>query len=100
MLDAARTLHQSEGCFQLTEDCRFTRGETHVACQNKFAARAAYATFDLRDRHQAAFAQMAKQHRERRFAGERRCRLPVLTDTRHVNVGDEISGSPLLNTIT
>ena len=52
----------------------------------------AYATLDLRDGDEAARAQMAKQEGDRRFAGQLRRAFPVLADSEHVDMGDEVVG--------
>ena len=90
MLDAAGTRDQAETRFGLAEDRRLPRGKAHVARQRELAARAAHAAFDLRDRDQAARAQVAEQDSERRFAGQLRRRFPVFPDPRHVDVGNEV----------
>ena len=82
----------AERRLELAEDRRLARGEAHVARQHELAAGAADATLDLRDGDEAARAQMAKQERDRRFAGQLRRLRPVLRDPGHVDVGDEVVG--------
>ena len=82
----------AERRLRLTENRRLSRGKAHVARQHEFAAGAAHAPLDLRDRDEAACAQIAKQQADRRFAGQLRRLLPVLVDPGHVDVGNEIVG--------
>ena len=43
---------------------RLSGGEAHAAREDELAARAADATLDLRDRHEATGAEMAEQERD------------------------------------
>ena len=67
-------------------------GKSHVAYQPNLTACTAHATLDLRDRDQAACAQMSKQESERRFACQLRRFRPVLFDAVYVHVRNEKVG--------
>jgi hypothetical protein len=82
----------ADGRLELTENRRLPRSEPHVACQHELAANAAHATLDLRDRDEAAGAQVAKQEADRRLPGKFRRRLPVLFDPGYIDVSNEIIG--------
>jgi hypothetical protein len=92
VLRSASAWDQTERGLELTEDRRLPRGETHVARQHELAAGAAHATLDLRDADQAARAQMAKHEGDRRLADQLRRLRPVVRDSRHVDVRDEVVG--------
>src|SRR6185295_12782203 len=92
MLGGTRAGDHTESGLELTKDRRLTRGKAHVARQYELAANATYATCDLCNADEPTGAQMTKQLADRRFAGEPRCRLPVLFDSGHIDVGYEIVG--------
>src|SRR6185369_5104345 len=58
MLGATRTRNDTKSRLELAEDRRLPSGETHVAREYEFASDSAYATFDLRNRDEAAGAQI------------------------------------------
>ena len=80
----------TERRLELREDRRFARGEAHVAGEHELAASRAHAALDLRDGDEAACAQVAEQERDRRYTGEFRRFLPVLRDSRQVDMRDEV----------
>src|SRR5450755_4351772 len=92
MLGGACAGDQPEPCLRLTKNCRLARSEAHVTRQHKLAAHTAHATFDLRNRDQAACTQIAKYRRKRRFAGELCCQPAILRNPSYVDMGDEIVG--------
>ena len=70
----------TERRLELRENGGLPRGEPHVAREHELAAARSHATLDLRDGDETARAQVAKQERDRRYAGELRRFLPVLGD--------------------
>ena len=92
VLGGAAAGNLTERGFELREDRRLPRGEAHVARQDELAARGSDPALDLRDGHEAARAQVAKQQRDGRFAGQLRRFRPVLRDPRQVDVRDEVVG--------
>ena len=59
---------------------------------NELVARGADATLDLRDRDEPAGAEITKQQRDRRLAGQLRRLRPVFGDPGQIHVGDEVVG--------
>ena len=90
MLGGAAAGEHAEGRLELTEDRRLARRELHVGREHELAADTAHATLDLRDRDEAAVAQVVEQQRKRWLARQPRCLGPILGDPRHVDVGDEV----------
>ena len=90
MLRGAAAGQHAERRLELREDRGLARREAHVAGQDELAAGGAHATLDLRDRDQAAGAQMAEEQRDRRLPRELGRLLPVLRDPRQVHMGDEV----------
>jgi hypothetical protein len=79
------------GIPELSENRRLSGGKAHVARKYELAVGGTYATFDLRDGDQTAYAQVAKQEGDRGFSGPR-CLRPVFLDPGHVDMGNEIVG--------
>jgi hypothetical protein len=64
MLGGAGAGDRPEPRLRLTENRRLARSEAHVTRQYKLAVHASHAAFNLRDRDQAARAQITKEHSE------------------------------------
>jgi hypothetical protein len=92
VLNRARAGDEAEPLLRLSEDRGLPCSEAHVARQCEFAASAAYAPFDLRNRDESACAQIAEQHGDRGLARQLRRLLPILVDPRHVHMRNEIIG--------
>jgi len=90
VLSGARSGDYTKRRLKLTKDRRLARRKAHVARQYELAPNTTNTTLDLRNADEPTGAQLTEQLTDRLFAAEARRSLPVLFDSGHIHVGNEI----------